>query len=399
MKKIFLILSVCFMASLAIVGCKKDPKPTDKQEQSGENTKTWDYTPGEAYNAEGNLWKATASSISFFYYSCTGADWNGENIESDNPDFVTLEQSTYKIHYASATTLDWQNQIFFRPKNAIALSKKMTYKLSVTIGASKDARAFFKFSVYGPEAPKHEGACIWDNDKSNIPLTAFEPVVLESPVISGVECDNINLIFDFGRNPEDVDFFVKDITLIAEPAPEKIQIDGNFEDWADVNYVCTNLTNAESYPGISELKAYTTEGFVFVYVKGPANVLTDKLWNNLRILIDQNGDDDGLGYWGAPGKYDYMVNVYALDNPTGSGVYAEDLSGGTAVSGAAPGVAGKSTASDSAVEYEIKLDKSKFGGANDFAGENIGVGAYSVGTDWGLKSGIGKLTLPADCEK
>ena len=191
---------------------EKDGTPT-----WGERKFSWDYTPSEAYAAETNLWKpADAEGGTFYFvYSCNGADWNGVDTETDNLENLTKEQSTYKLHLANATANQWQNQFMIHPKadKAVELSVAYNYVLSVTVGANKKTPGFFKFSKFdAAAAPKYEGERLYE--KGVIELGP-DPITIVSDTLKGKSCDNLTLTFDFGGNPEDIDIYIKDITLVA----------------------------------------------------------------------------------------------------------------------------------------------------------------------------------------
>ena len=185
----------------------------------------WDYTPGSAYADEGNLWKAAAGNEKFYYYHCTSAEWNGKDTEAataaDVP-FLKVKESTFRLKYEEATGADWQNQFMIRPTEGhyVALAADKKYSFKVTLAATANMNGFFKLTQYDAAdasgVGKHEGACIWEWGRKA--LTANTPVVLESPEITGVECENINLVFDFGANPAFAVVYIKDITLVEIPA-------------------------------------------------------------------------------------------------------------------------------------------------------------------------------------
>lgn len=191
---------------------------------------TFDYTPSAEYNAATNLWKATAAgNEKFYYYHCTSADWNGSDIEAATAaevPFLTVNQSTFKLSYAEGTGSDWQNQFMVRPAEGhyLALAADKTYKFKVTLSVAADQKGFFKLTQYdvadASGVGKHEGPTIWEWGRND--LKAGQLTVVESPEITGVACENVNLVFDFGGNPADATIYIKDIILTeigGEPAP------------------------------------------------------------------------------------------------------------------------------------------------------------------------------------
>ena len=183
----------------------------------------FDYTPSDAYKAAGNLWKAidAAKAVEFFSYMNIAPDWSVvkyDNVAATELDFVEFKESTYKLTLQDQTFDRWQNQFYIHPygaANYIALDPAKTYKFSVTLQSSESFGAFFKLSKYNPDgAPKYEGEAVWEpaGYPDNVVFEAGTPIVLEQE-ISGAEAPNVNLIFDFGKNPAGTVIYIKDIIL------------------------------------------------------------------------------------------------------------------------------------------------------------------------------------------
>lgn len=166
-------------------------------------------------NGAANLWKAVvdANGEKFFYYSCNGGEWNGTEVETTEVPFMVKSGNSYAVTYENATTSQWMNQFFMFPNEGsfIALSEEKKYALQIKFTASVDTPAFFKIEKYAAGGPKHEGEAIWE--KGALTIAAGTDTVVTSPVISGVSCDNINLIFDFGGNAAGAVVTIKDICL------------------------------------------------------------------------------------------------------------------------------------------------------------------------------------------
>ena len=164
-------------------------------------------------NGAGNLWKTAIGHEKFFYYSCNGGEWNGAEVETADVPFLVKNGNSYTITYANATTSQWMNQFFMYPAEGsfVALSDAKKYALQVKLAASVDTPAFFKIEKYADAGPKHEGETIWE--KGAVSIKAGEDLVIVSKIISGVACDNINLIFDFGGNAAGAVITIKDICL------------------------------------------------------------------------------------------------------------------------------------------------------------------------------------------
>ena len=213
----------------------------------------WDYTPGAEYLADNNLWKAATGNEKFYYYHCTSADWNGADTEAataaDVP-FLSAKESTFKLYYAPATGSEWQNQFMVRPSEGhyIPLVAEHRYIFKVTLAATANMNGFFKLTQYdvadASGVGKHEGACIWEWGRQA--LTAGEPIVIESPEITGVACENVNLVFDFGGNPANTLVYIKDITLIDKGVAEKVYFQDDFEwaaEWATATNAPDDVAN------------------------------------------------------------------------------------------------------------------------------------------------------------
>lgn len=196
----------------------------------------WDYAPSEEYLASSNLWKAKAAGHEmYYYYNASGADWNGSDIVDSTVPFLTINQSTYELNYAAATNELWQKQFFVFPAegNEIPFEADKTYKIKVTLGTDAvKTPGFFKLAKYNDSNVKKEGEAIWE--KGNVSLAGSEPLVIESPEITGVDCSNINLMFAFGGNSADTKVYIKDI--IVEEVKEQVTL----TDLSTINALSAN---------------------------------------------------------------------------------------------------------------------------------------------------------------
>jgi hypothetical protein len=197
------------------------------EEPAVEPEDTFDYTPGDAYSSSANLWKPVddANAVNYYYYNCTGKEWNGNDVVSAEVPFLKKTNSTYRLYYPEATTPGeiWMKQFFMFPfddSHFIALDPAKTYDLSITLAANKDCPGFFKIEQYNPDHFKREGAVIWEKP-GGIQLTT-EPQVIEKKGITGIDCNNIILIFAFGGNTEQTYVYIKDITLVESEGTEPV---------------------------------------------------------------------------------------------------------------------------------------------------------------------------------
>ncbi len=185
--------------------------------EEGEEPFEWDYTASASYLAEDNLWKPIfdGNGEKYFYYFCDGADWNGTDTETTTVPFLEKKTSTYAITIEKATTQAWQNQFFIFPNEGsfIPFVAENKYKVSITFGSNVETRGFVKLVTYGANGPKHEGALI--HEIGDFQMTPEKPTVIDFPVITGVACDNINFVMDFGVAAAGTVVYIKDITIQA----------------------------------------------------------------------------------------------------------------------------------------------------------------------------------------
>ena len=173
--------------------------------------------PADSYvfdvNGAGNLWKAALGNEMFFYYFCNGGEWNGTETETAEPSFLVKNGNSYAVTLENGTTSQWMDQFFVWPGagSYIALSDSKKYALQLKLSATVDTPAFFKIEQWAEGGPKHEGATIWE--KGAVSIKAGEDLVITSKIISGVACDNVNLIFDFGGCTAGAVVTIKDICL------------------------------------------------------------------------------------------------------------------------------------------------------------------------------------------
>ena len=166
-----------------------------------------------SYTDAKNLWKAVddaSEGVRFFYY---GPEIPGEN-EGTSLSFVSKPvSSTYQVNLEKASGGRWSNQFFMHPETGhfIGLEASKTYSFKVTISSSSTFTGYFKLCSFNNVPPKYEGGAIWD--KGEIALAAGSDLVLQRDGITGITCDNINLIFDFGGNPAGTTILIKEIII------------------------------------------------------------------------------------------------------------------------------------------------------------------------------------------
>ena len=279
---------------------------------------TWDYTPGADYTAATNLWKpvSDAGAEVYFYYHCTGDQWNGTPTSATEVPFLTKRESTYRLYYEDATYGEvWLNQLFIYSDedHLIPIDPGKKYKFTVTLGSNSATPAFLKLAAYKPASAyaesdnaeakaKHEGATIWE--KGMFTLDPATPTVLETE-FSGIEANGINLVMAFGGNPEKTYIYIKDIILVetgevtpVEPVDNwdytpsaaykastknlwKPVFDGDFEE------IAGNIAGYPSAPvTVADLSNVTKKESTYKWVFGAA---TEGEWGCCNFLSTQEG--------------------------------------------------------------------------------------------------------------
>lgn len=303
-------------------------------EPEGPNWAAFDYTPSDEYKAETNLWKAVDDANGAKFFSYLNPGWGtpiNDNLEAETLDFLTKTQSTYELHLEKATDARWQNQFYIFPgaeANFVALNpaKKYRVKLSVTSTASFDA--FFKFSQYVDQGPKHEGAAMWqpdgftDEHPSTMTLVADTPLVLETE-LTGQDTKNVIFIFDFGFNPANTRICIKDIIIEEVESPAAV-IDGDMAEWASVE---TQIAT-EADPGVYQMfKATNDSKNLYFYTKRDNRTA---IWGGaayIYYMFDaDNNDTTGTDRDGAKG-----LDSWFYFKPFGGSSDAQAIA--TAVSG------------------------------------------------------------------
>ena len=236
---------------------------------------TFDYTPGEEYLAETNLWKAVADA--------DGEGYSGHAMES-----VTKNQSTYKFEFAEATPDLWSNFgfIYTTEGHSLPLKASSKYTIKYTLYATKDMpAAFLKVNKDDPATEAHEDGYIWETTKV---LTANTPLVV-SDQFDGVDCESIAFTIAFGGNPADVRVYIKDL-IIEEIVPPTPSVPEAFAG----TYKVTNL---------KVLGGLYSTGMVEVKDKSwEWNSSVNKEYDNLLVVssedatVDYQAGADG-GYW------------------------------------------------------------------------------------------------------
>ena len=355
-------------------------------EPEGPNWAAFDYTPSDEYKAETNLWKAVDDANGAKFFSFLNPGWGtaiNDNVEAETLDFLTKTQSTYELHFEKATDGRWQNQFYIFPgaeANFIALNpaKKYRVKFSVTSTASFDA--FFKFSQYVDQGPKHEGAAMWqpegytDEHPSTMTLVADTPLVLETE-LTGQDTKNVIFIFDFGFNPANTRICIKDIIIEEVESPAAV-IDGDMSEWSGVT---TGLTH-EGGAYVAFKVAADSENLYF-YTKRDATRIGDIWGKNGYIyycLDTDNNAETGDGTLWGNGPFEAVMAIFAFDGTMDApefGFFGDTTIMPATCTLANAKIAGKVVA-DTSVEIEVSIPRADL--------PAIPSGEFSIVT-WGNK--------------
>ena len=167
---------------------------------------SFDYTPGDAYKADNNIWKPADADHSIEWFYCP--KWGPV---LDGPE-VSFNESTYSLTIGDDTDGPWQAQLWIFPTNEIKLDMAKTYTFTVTAMATQDSPIFFKGYTKGVdwpeyfETPNEERVALKAGEVQTIKVEKFTP---------GVDTA-LNLLIDFGGAAAGTQFFIKDITIVED---------------------------------------------------------------------------------------------------------------------------------------------------------------------------------------
>lgn len=168
-------------------GCDGIEAPSEEEEPA--DTFTYDAT------TTCNMWNSATYTNSFYY----APDWS----QIDDPD-VTANGNEYTIDLPSATFQQWQAQVFFETN--LSTASGSTYDFAATFTANTDmSNVTVKLFKKG------------DNDTffftEQINLSADVPYIFHKEALTGIDIDAVNLVLDFGGNPENSQIVVSNIML------------------------------------------------------------------------------------------------------------------------------------------------------------------------------------------
>lgn len=175
----------------------------------------WDYTPSTDSQDPRNLWKSVFEGNKELI-SGNIAGFPDAPVAITEIGAITKKETTYKLHFNAATSGDWSNCNFFSfgEGNYLPLKAGSKYTFKFVIGADKDLpRAFFKINKDDPTVDGLENGYVWETTQA---LTANTPKEISDVLTIGSDCPSISFTIDFGGNPEDVNIYIKDITIIED---------------------------------------------------------------------------------------------------------------------------------------------------------------------------------------
>ena len=200
---------------------------------------------GFNYNHEANLWKPVdaegAHSYSFFY----APGWT----QIADPE-VSCAGGKYTFSLPSATSEQWQAQCFIIPTTDLPLSAATNYDFSCILNSSTDIK---KVTLKLTDTT-NDGNFLFTE---NVNLTAFEDYVFYLSDLPGIDAAAVNMVFDFGGNPDNTEVSVSNIVLkdhaiddgtvlpsvpeepVAGPEEYKYDSEANLWKAADGAHSCT----------------------------------------------------------------------------------------------------------------------------------------------------------------
>ena len=206
---------------------------------SGEETKPAGYDPDHACN----MWKI-ATFTNSFYYAPGWSQIADPTIEANG--------NSYKITLPTATTDQWQAQVFFNTD--MATNAANHYDFSATFNSTEDHK-----SVMVKLYKKGDDNVLYFAE--TISLKAYEEYAFIKTNLPGIDMDNVNLVLDFGGNAAGTVVTVSrvvlkehdcdDGTVIEEPEEDNVNWlpDSNCNMWKTATY-----TNFFYYaPGWSQI--------------------------------------------------------------------------------------------------------------------------------------------------
>ena len=149
------------------------------------------YDPNSQYN----LWKECNFHNTFYY----APGWS----QIGDPE-LKINGKEYMVYLPSATFEQWQSQVMFHTD--ISTSSTSQYDFSVILNSNK---SISKATVKLVDASDENIFYFTEM----ISLSAYEDKLVVFSAMDGIDMNNVDLVFDFGGNPDGTEVSIKDIVL------------------------------------------------------------------------------------------------------------------------------------------------------------------------------------------
>ena len=146
-------------------------------------------------DADSNLWKSTTYT-NFFYYAPGWAQIADPTID--------VNGNSYKVNLPTATSDQWQAQVHFQTE--MSTNSNTAYDFRCIFNSSQDISGVtVKLTLNGDDNT------FYFTERVN--LTAFEDYTFKMVNMPGIDMDKVNLVFDFGGNPDNTEVTISSIIL------------------------------------------------------------------------------------------------------------------------------------------------------------------------------------------
>ncbi len=144
-------------------------------------------------NSDCNTWKVATYNNTFFY----APGW----AQIDNP-VIEVNGNSYKFALPTATTDQWQAQVHFH--STLNSNAANSYDFQCILTANQNLSG-----VTVKLAKEGDDDTFYFTER--IDLSAFEEYAFRMSALPGLDMESINLVFDFGGNPENTEITISDI--------------------------------------------------------------------------------------------------------------------------------------------------------------------------------------------
>ncbi|MFT3738327.1 MAG: hypothetical protein QM786_06185 [Breznakibacter sp.] len=170
-------------------------------------------------DAVSNIWRQATFTNSFYY----APGWT----QVTDPELVT-DNYKYKVTLPTATTEQWQAQVFF--KTTMATSSTTSYDFRCILNSTQNVKG-----VTVKLAKDGDDDTFYFTER--VDLNAYEDYTLKMVNMPGIDMDKVNLIFDFGGNPANTEVTISGIVL-QEHGAGKVEwnADSDCNFWKSMSY-------------------------------------------------------------------------------------------------------------------------------------------------------------------